>query len=293
MATEEKVTDAQAAAAFSAFTKEAEAVPAVEAEPSPVEPAKVEEAVAEEEVQETAPAKSDDLIALEKRLEESEAREKEREDRFTARMQALQTRNAESERILRDRYLRKSTATDKALRVLKAAKSETGVEPAEADRVIAELEATMNPSSHSYAPPPTHNDTEEQALVLNRFLNEQGMDGNEADQFGKWIRSEGASALSVSEQAVASESLDGFLRIAHNRWRSTTAVQTKQQKVDDAVAAVKSVQRTQRQAARAAEVTGGAPKKQPTKTESEVDVRKLTADDVARLVRQATEQYLH
>jgi hypothetical protein len=117
------------------------------------------------------------------------------------------------------------------------------------------------------------------------------MDGSEADQFGKWIRSEGSSALSLPEQAVANESLDGFLRIAHNRWRSAASAQSKQQKVDDAVAAVKSVQRTQRQTARAAEVSGGAPKKQPTKTSEEVDVKKLTQNDISALLRQSWEQY--
>lgn len=299
MATVEKVTAQQAAEAFQALASGMPIVePTQEAEPSPPQVAEpvqeVVEPVAEEEVQEAAPAvESDDVTSLKKRLEETEAREKEREVRFDSRMKALQSRNVESERILRDRYLRKSTATDKALRVLKAAKTDAGVDPSEADRVIAELEATMNPASATYAPPEPQLavGTEEQALILNRFLNEQGMDLTEADNFGKWVRSEAATVLTTSEQNVARESLDGFLRIAHSRWQSGLREATKQQVVSDAVAAVKSVQRTQKQAARAAEVPSGAPKKQPAKSSDEVDVKKLTNMDISTLLRQTVEQY--
>lgn len=300
MAEVQKVTQEQAQEAFSALLTKTDPTP----EPVAVEPSqavadepiveKVDATKAEEETkEEVQPAKSDDVLALEQRLEAAAAERKSVEERAEARVKAIQQRNAESERILRDRYLRKSTATDKALRVLKAAKTDAGVDPSEADRVIAELEATMNPASVNYAPPEPRGavGTEEQALILNRFLNEQGMDTVEADKFGNWIRTEAVNILTPSEQAIASESLDGFLHIAHSRWQNAVSQTHKQQVVSDAVAAVKSVQQTQRQAAKAAEVTSSAPKRQTVAANSEVDVRKLTPNDISRLVRQSVEQY--
>lgn len=295
MATIEKVSEDQAALALQQLSGQVPEEPEPSAEKVEPEVVEAETAEVKEEPKEEAAsevAESDDVQSLKGRLAEVEAQVAERDKKFEARLQAQQQRFTESERILRDRYLRKSTASDKALRALKAAKSEAGLQPDEADRIIAELEASMHPASASYAPPEPRTETsEDQALVLNRFLNEKGMDTSEADTFGQWIRADAARVLTPAEQAVAQESLDGFLRIAHSRWQTSTSEAAKQKKVDETVAAVKSVQRTQKQAARAAESTGGAPKKQPTKLSEEVDVSKLTPEDVSKLVRQAWEQY--
>jgi hypothetical protein len=62
------------------------------------------------------------------------------------------------------------------------------------------------------------------------------------------------------------------------------------QKQTDAVAAVKSVQRVQREVARAA-APATAPKKQPTAPSGEVDVSKLTPNDISTLLRKTVESY--
>ena len=284
----EKVTEEQAAVAYAQIRGDAPLPEEVVAEePAPVE-APAEEAPKDEAAPvEAAPeAPTDDVESLKARLTEAEKRVEEREKSHTDRLAALQARFSTNERILRDRFLRKSTATDKALRVLKAAKSEAGVDPTEADKVIAELESTMHPASATYAPPPAA--VEDQTLVLNSFLNEKGMDWNEADQFGKWMNAEARTVLTPAEQAVANESIEGFLHIAHNRWKATEAA--KLQKHTDAVAAVKSVQRIQREAARAA-APATAPKKQPAARSDEADVSKLTPNDISALLRKTVEQY--
>lgn len=286
----EKITDEQVTSAFMQLSGGAPPTETPVEEPvpeaAPVEPAK-EEPKEEAAPAEAAPeAPSDDVASLKTRLTEVEKRAEEREKQHETRLAALQVRHATNEQILRDRYLRKSTATDKALRVLKAAKSEAGVDPTEADRVIAELEGTMHPASATYVPPSAT--IEDQTLVLNAFLNDKAMDWTEAEQFGKWITSEARTVLTPAEQAVANESLDGFLHIAHNRWKTTEA--TKQQKQIDAVAAVKSVQRVQREVARAA-APASAPKKQPAAPSGEVDVKKLTPNDISSLLVKVVEKY--
>jgi hypothetical protein len=105
------------------------------------------------------------------------------------------------------------------------------------------------------------------------------------------MQTEAASTMSPAEQAVAGESLGGFLRLAHLRWNESMAAKAKEVKRDDAVAAVRVVQRTQRAAARASASTTAAPRKQPAPSNQEVDITKLTKDDIAALVRQSVEQY--
>jgi len=264
---------------------------------APVEPS-VETTEPTEEVaapQETGEAPSDDIESLKTRLGEYETRIAEKEKQFEERWKAFHERSTQNEQILRDRYLRKSSTADRALRVLKATRTEQGVPEAEVDTAIRELESTMNPQSASYAPPTYQAPSsfqEDQAIVLNDFLNEKGMTGDEANQFGAWVRTEGTAKLTPMEQAVAQQSIDGFLRIAHGRWQQDLTEASKQTNRTDAVEAVKSVQRTQRQAAKAASSSPtNSPKKQPGTTTRDIDTKKLTQDDVAELMKMAVEQY--
>jgi len=263
------------------------------------EPSAPAETATEQEPQETVQAQEevtedagDDVESLRKRNEELESATKEAEKRFNERLEALKQRTSSNEQILRDRYLRKSTVADKALKVLRATRSDAGVSEAEVDQAIREMEGTLNPASASYAPPePSPMANEDQALVLNSFLNEQGMTVAEAEEFGKWVSGEATTAMSPAEQAVASQSLDGFLRLAHTRWQQSVHDKEKESKRDDAVGAVRAVQRTQREAARAASSAPVAPKKQPASPVTETDVSKLTPDDISALLRQSVEQY--
>lgn len=242
-----------------------------------------------EEPQEAA---SDDVESLKQRLSTTEEQTAAVEKRFQSKLEAIQRRFADNERILRDRYIRKSSVADRALKLLREARTDSGIDPSDVDRLVKDIEGTMNPMSQSYSQPTdTGVATEDQAMVLNTFLNEKAMGTDEADGFGQWLRGEAASTLSPFEQAVASRDLDGFLRIAHNRFLETRReVQAGQQRIE-AVAAVKSVQRTQREAARAASSSPAAPKKQPTGARTEVDVKKLTKNDISTLLRQAVDQY--
>ncbi len=235
---------------------------------------------------------ADDLESLKKRNEELEAAAKDTQTNFDARLQALQERNTQSEGILRDRYLRKSTVADSTLRVLEAVQAEEGASEADVSRAINELKGTMHPSSASYAAPTAvpATATEDQTLVMNNFLNEKRMTGDESNEFGNWVTREANTAMSKAEIAVADQSLDGFLRIAHSRWEQSVQDGNKEEQRSDAVGAIKSVQRTQRAAAKAASGSTGAAKKQPTGP-TQVDVAKLTPDDVSALMRQAQDQY--
>lgn len=259
--------------------------PPAEPEPAPEEP----EAASSEEP--PAEPVSDDVESLKNRVsntEDSAAVEK----RFQAKLDAIQRRFADNERILRDRYVRKSSVADRALKLLKDARNEAGIDPSDVDRLVKDIEGTMNPMSPSYSPPSDNGTaTEDQAMVLNTFLNEKGMGTEEADAFGQWLRGEAATKLSPFEQAVASRDLDGFLRIAHSRFSDGLREQNADRQRTDAVAAVKSVQRTQREAARAASTTTAAPRKQPTGTRAEVDVTKLTKNDISSLLRQSVDQH--
>lgn len=289
---DEKVTEEQANQALQQLLSEtpgmeeaAAAEPAAE-EPAQEEPPAQESAEQPEEPVAAAPeAAADDLKSLESRYE---TRLKETESRYEARLKALQARQQENDRILRDKYVRKSAVVDKALKTLRATRTPEGIAEGEVDSVIRELEGTMNPASTSYSPPPTG--YEDQAIVVNEFLNEKGMTTEEADEFGRWVRADAPAVLSPTEQAIAQRDLDGFLRVAHYRWQEGMREKDKKAKVDDAVQAVKSVQRTQREAARAAAPTA-APKKQPPPQNTAIDVKKLTKEDISALLRQSVEQY--
>lgn len=258
-------------------------------ETKPAEPVEETPAVTTEEpVEEAKPAAGeDDVASLQARLDESESRSKRR-------MEAVQSRHQESIRILRDRYLRKSTASDRAAKVIEAALGEDGVDKDEAQRVVQELKGTMHPDSSSYAPPtpqPSGVATEDQRLVFNDFLNEQGMELTEAQEFGEWISTKAGKAMSPTEVAVANESLDGFLRLAHRRWKEGTGEKDREAQRTDAQDAVRVVQRNQKNKARAAAGPGGAPKKQPTSPSTAIDNRKLSKEDISALVRQSVTQY--
>lgn len=292
---EEKVTEEQAGEALRAILGSASA-DEPEPEPTPV-PAPVgdepqETAPVETASDEAAPA-SDDVESLKKRLTDTEARVAAERDAAVKRTQAIQQRSAQNEQILRDRFLRKSNVVNRALAILKAARTEQGVNEADVDRTIREIEGTMNPNSASYVAPDSEPaaTVEDQAMVLNAFLNERGMSQEEADAFGQWMRTDAATALSPLEQAVARRDVDGFLRIAHNRFTEGQKSQDREKQRQDAVGAVRSVQRTQREAARAASAAPSAPRRQPTAPRAEVDVKKLTKKDVSDLLRASVEQY--
>lgn len=301
MANEPEVTQEEAAQALLQLTTvdPGPEPPAVEEPAAPAEPTPeatgtgdtLTEVVAEPQVAE------DDLESLKTRNTELEAEIKETETRNEARMKAIQQRGAQSQRIVRDRLLSKSTAADNALRILKAGRTDSGVPEAEVDKSIRELEGTMHPDSASYVAPATKATTQEdQILVLNDFLDEQAMTGEEAEEFGKWVKTDAPTAMSQSDQNVARESLGGFLRLAHTRWREGMRDAGKREQTDNAVGAVQSVQRTQRQAARAASGTPAAPRKpQPTGQKTEIDLMKLPKEErdaaISLLVKQSMDQY--
>ena len=246
----------------------------------------------ETEPEVAASPETDDVASLKQRLAERETAIQEAEQRYQYRLQAQQQRTQESERILRERHLRKSTAADRALKILKATRSESGVPEAEVDRVIQEIEGTMNPQSTSYVPPSNFTEAaEDQAIVLNAFLNEKHMDIKEAEEFGLWIKSDGGAALSPNEQALANRDIDGFLRIAHVRYQESARNKANQRA--NAVEAVKTVQRTQKQAARAASAAPAAPRKTVVASAppNTIDYDKVTQDDVSTWLRQSVEQY--
>lgn len=256
--------------------------------------AQAEETVEEQPAEETAEleAGTEETQPSEEQPPEVEEPEPdEAEVRFNAKLEALQHRHQENERILRDRYLRKSTSADNALKILKASRTEDGVSEADVDRVINEMEGTMHPASASYVAPAQPEATEDQALVLNSFLNDKGMTIQEATEFGNWVRSDAGTVMSAAEQAVAGQSLDGFLRLAHTRWQEGLSSEQKNNKRSDAVGAVRSIKRTQRAAAKAASAKPTAPRKQPAGPKTEVDYKKMTKSDVSALLRESVEQY--
>ena len=152
-----KVTMEQAEDALRQMAETArEPEPTPEAEPEPVaEPSEpVEAAEPEPAPEESAPEpETDDIALLRKRLEEYEAKQAEKEKQFESRWKAFHDRATQNEQILRERYLRKASTADRALKVLKATRTEQGVPEAEVDMTIRELESTMNPQSAIYAPP--------------------------------------------------------------------------------------------------------------------------------------------
>jgi len=215
---------------------------------------------------------------------------------YDERLAALKQRHEKSQSILQDRLLRKSTATDSALKLLEATLTDEGVRPEDVKNVIAQLKGTMNPASPSYAPPPAPDTSqttaaEDQEMILNDFLNDANMTLAEQESFTKWIQTEAATVMPQAEQNVARSSLDGFLRLAHMRWNSGVSEKDKVTKTNDAVEAVKSVQRTQRAAAKAASAKPAAPVKQSAGPRRGTDLSELSKDDISDLLRQSVEQY--
>ena len=269
-----------------------EEAPAEEpAEPAPAEPAELEPEVAAT----GAPAAdSDDVASLKQRLAERDKAIEEAEKRHQTRLDAMQSRSQANERILRERHLRKSTAADRALRLFKTWKQtpEQGVPEGDVDRAIAELEGTMNPQSPSYQPPATPVEaSEDTAIALNAFLNEKQMDMGEADEFGRWIKADGAEVMNPNEQALAYRDIDGFLRIAHLRYTESKRAKLNQRA--NAVEAVRTVQRTQKQAAKAASAAPAAPRKTTVASAppNTIDFAKITPDMVSDWTKQLVDQY--
>lgn len=293
------VTDDQASEALRALLGQTEEEPGTvnesqEQPPEPEQPPVGDPPADDDAAEAIAEPDSDDVESLKARLSDLETKFGETEKTYRAKLEAVTTRSAQNEQVLRDRYLRKASATDNALKVLRSARTDAGVSEQDVDRVLRELESTMNPASTSYAPPETPGRavaTEDQALVMNNFLNERGMTVDEAEAFGKWITAEATTAMHPAELAVAASSLDGFLRLAHNRYVTAAADKEKQTKRSDVVGAVRSVQNTQRQALRAGSASPAAPRKQPTGARQELDVAKLTKDDVSELLRMSVQQY--
>lgn len=227
---------------------------------------------------------TEDVGSLRKRMADLEAD-------YKAKAEAMERRYSQSQEILTNRWLQKSTAADRALKALAKAKSEEGLDPTEADRVIAELQGTMNPASPSYAPVKSEPQGQDNILTLNRFLNEKQMSEREAEEFGAWIQSDAPKAMTVHEQAIANRDVEAFLRLAHGRFLEGAREKEKERLRNDAVGAVKSVQRTQREVARAASTGTRAPTKQPAGKPAEVDVKTLTKADISDLLRQSVTQY--
>lgn len=293
----EKVTDEQAEAAIhqliSGEEPEQEAPAAEEPDPAPEQedPAVEPPSTAVEAEQDAEATQDDDVTSLRERLKKADETFQEHQRSAQARQDAMQKRFSDNERILRERYVKKSAVTERALKALEAAKSESGLDPAEADRIIAEMRSTMNPASASYAPPPERTvATEDHEIVLNSFLNEKHMSEQDAQEFGKWMSTEAGSVMSPIEQSVANRDLDAFLRIAHTRFSEGKREAEKTKQRADAVGAVKTVQKVQREAAKAASATTAAPKKQPAGARG-VDTKKLTKEDISTLLQQSISQY--
>lgn len=285
MAAEPEVTEEQAEEALRAL-QQTEEPPQEETPEQPVLESSAEAEPGEQVAEEVA---EDDLESLQKRLEERESAMAAAEERYRAQLEALNQRNTESERILRDKFLRKSTVADKAMKALEAARSPDGISEEDVDRAIRDIRGSMNPESPSYAPQPTQPvATEDQTLALHSFLNEKGMTQQEADQFGSWVREKASGVMSPTEQAVAGESLGAFLRLAHVRYLEE---QNKTNQRSDAVDAVRTVQRAQKAAAQAASGSPRAPSKPRAAKPQEVDVSKLTPEDISDLMRQSVTAY--
>lgn len=267
--------------------------PAAAAEPAPAEAVT---AGAAEEPAEEAPAVEDDVESLRKRLADREAEDAERKKLDDSRWKAMSDRAAENERILRERLLRKSAAADRARQILERSKTQEGVTQEEVDRVIQDIQGTLNPASANYVPPTVQaEENEDKAIVLNRFLNEKNMTIEDQEEFGKWIQNEGGKVLTPAEQAVAYQSLDGFLRLAHRSWQETTREAVRATQRAETVNAVKSIQKTQKEAARAASAPAAAPRKQPIAGSKELNLHKLPQKErdaaISALVRASVEQY--
>lgn len=300
----EKVTEEQAGEALSALLAQSrdpdqddeQETAAVIGDPSADEPPAAAPDGTEEPAGEEA-APTDDVVSLRAKLADSDKRVEAERKSSEDRVRAIQERSSQNNSIVRDRYLRKANAASRALQVLEAARTEKGVSQEEVDRAVAELRGTMNPNSPSYQPAPDNPgaaSAEDQAMVLNDFLNEKHMSRAEAEVFGQWMRTEAGTVLSDREQALAGRDVEGFLRFAHTKYLACLADQNsgRDKQRQEAVEATRTVQRTQKEAARAASAAPAAPRKQNTSASAkQIDVRKLTKDDVSSLLRQSVEQY--
>ena len=239
---------------------------------------------------------ADDVKSLLARNKELETAATTAEERHNSRIEALKQRSQQNEQIMRDRLLKKSTLSDRMAQTLRKSRSTDGVPEAEVDQVIRDFDGSLNPASASYvapAQPAATADSNDQVLVLNEFLNEKGMDLKEQDQFSTWIKTEAGNVMSQEEQNVANESLGGFLRLAHYTWQSGVKQKAakNESKRSDAVNAARSVQRTQREAARAASPVTAAPITQPVSKAAEPDYDKFSSDDVSALLKKSVEEY--
>lgn len=304
---EAQVTEDQAAGALRQLLAQSKgeqpAEAPVAAAPEPTEPvaeetvAEAAEPATEPDAQEASPAtetepETDDVTSLRQRLADAEKARTEQEALFKARWDAMNERNQQNQRILNDRFLRKATVADRALKTLKGVRSEHGLPETDVDRVIQEIEASMNPASQSYAPlPPQPVATEDKAIALNDFLNEHGMTATEAQEFGRWMQVDATSAMTPRELQIADESVSGFLRIAHGRWQDSLRAKTTQRA--NAVEAVKVVQRVQKQASKAASAAPSAPRKTQVAStpKDSIDFRDVTPDMVSEWAKKAVEQY--
>lgn len=298
----EKVTEEQAGEALSALLAQSrdpdqddeQETAAVIGDPSADEPAPAETPEGTEQAEGEEAAPTDDVVSLRAKLADSDKRFETERKSSEDRVRAIQERSSQNNSIVRDRYLRKANAASRALQVLEAARTEKGVSQEEVDRAVAELRGTMNPNSPSYQPAPDNPgaaSAEDQAMVLNDFLNEKQMSRAEAEVFGQWMRTEAGTVLSDREQALAGRDVEGFLRLAHTKYLAGQSTDRDKQR-REAVEATRTVQRTQKEAARAASAAPAAPRKQNTSASAkQIDVRKLTKDDVSSLLRQSVEQY--
>lgn len=269
-------------------------------EPEAQEPVKQESAPAEPETEaepeqeavaataEPEEVQSDDVESLKKRLSEATAQYEADQKAASARTEAISARSRQNEEILRKRFLGKSAAADLALKTLRAIRSQEGTTEAEIDRVIAHIQGTMNPNSPSYAPPPDAN-LEDQAIILNNFLNERGLGNSESDAFANWMRHDAETVLEPSEKAIAERDLDAFLRIAYRRYIDDNGRKEREKQRGDAVAAVRAVQRTQRQQARAASAAS-TPRRTATPGKAQTQTKELTPADISTLVKMAWEE---
>lgn len=234
---------------------------------------------------------------------------KEAEERLTSRFEDQRKvdreRSSQNEKILRDRILRHGSANSQARELLETAlKDPDGFTREAAERVVAQLRGSVNPQSSSFEPAPAATPSgsfneaearEDQALALNTFLNDVGLSKDEQDEFGKWVTSEGRTALSEREQAVAGVDLGAYLTIAHNRWTASRNTQKAEAKRSATTDAVRAVQRVQKAAARA-----GAPASSTRKPAASaaaaragtIDIAKLTPNDVSKLVRESAERHM-
>lgn len=292
----EKVTEEQATNALRSLMGPQEDPPVAEPEPEPApeptpEPSPETTAEPEAEAEPTpeveAAAPTDDVESLRKSLKDRDEELERTRKSADERAAAIQQRAQQNEQILRERFLKKAADADRAHKLLKRSRSAEGVTEREVDETISALEAGMNPSSPSYTPPAEQgHDRQDQAIVLNAFLNEKGMTIGEADTFlNKWMREEATNVLTESEQRIANRDLDAFLRIAHNKFIEGQREKGKAQRRSEAVEATRVVQRSQREAARAATAAPAAPRKTGAPAPRPVDVKSLKPADISTLLR--------